>query len=107
MGFVQHPQERPFFLLGAHSLRQLQIPPGVQIQFHELSRGVILQLANVGQIVFLQGQQGPKQRAAGNNCGGHARDSQLGKILRKVLFQQFFALFKTEKFRFSLVHAAV
>ena len=58
VGLVQHPQKGSPLFLGAHGLRQLQIPPGVQIQLHEPTCCVILQLPDVGKIVFLQGQKG-------------------------------------------------
>ena len=55
VGFVQHPQQRTLLFLGAHGLRQFQIPPGIQVKLHEPSGGVVLKLADMGKIVFLQG----------------------------------------------------
>ena len=106
IGFIQHPQKGALLFLGPHGFRQLQIPTGVQIQLHEFSGGVVLQLPDVGKIVFLQGQQGLQQRAAGNDGLGEGGNAQLSGGGPKVLLQQCFGLFQLEKLRLSFVHTA-
>ena len=107
VGFIQHPQQGSFFLFGTHGFRQFQIPPGVQIQFHELSGGIVLQLADVGQIIFLQRQQGLQQCTAGNHGSGQSYQPQLGQRCLEMAFQQTFRLFQPEQFCLTFVHTAV
>ena len=84
VGLVQNPQQGAFFLLGAHGLRQLQIPPGIQIQLHEFAGGVVLQLADVSQTVFLNEQQGLQQSSCGNHGGRQIGNAHLDKGRPKV-----------------------
>ena len=107
VGLVEDPKQCALFLLGAHGLRQFQVPPGIQVQFHEFSGGVVLQLPDVGQVIFLQGQQGLQQRAAGDDGGGHSREAHLGKALAEVTFQQCFAGLQLEQLALAFIHAAV
>ena len=107
VGLIQHPQQRALLFLRAHGLRQFQIPPGVQIQLHEPACGVILQLPDVGKVVFLQGQQGLQQCAAGNDGGGHSRNAHLGKSGMEVIFQQCFRTFQSEQLLLSLADTAI
>ena len=53
VGLVQHPQKGAFLFLAPKGFRKLQIPPGIHIQLHEFAGGVVLQLTDVGQVVFL------------------------------------------------------
>ena len=106
-GLVQHPQKRPFFILGAHGFRQLQIPAGVQIQLHEFAGGVVLQLPDVGQIVFLDEQQRLQQGTGGNLGGGQAGQAQIGKGGMEMVLQQRFGIGQVELVGLSFVHAAV
>ena len=107
MGLVQYPQKRSPLFLGTHGLRQLQIPPGVQIQLHEPAGCVILQLPDVGKVVSLQSQQGLQQCAAGNDGGGHSRNAHLGKGGMEVIFQQCFRTFQSEQLLLSLADTAI
>ena len=52
-GLVQHPQKAALLLLAPQSLRQLQIPPGRQIQLHELPLPVVVQPVYMVQVRFL------------------------------------------------------
>ena len=52
-GLVQYPQEAPLFLLAPEGLRQLQIPPGRQVQLHEPALLVVVQVVDVAQVRLL------------------------------------------------------
>ena len=106
MGLVQHPQKGAPLFFGAHGFRQLQISPGVHVQLHEFAAGVVLQLADVGQVIFLQGQQGLQQGAAGDDGGGEGGKAQLLQRGTKMGLKQLGAGLQPEEAPFSLVHAA-
>ncbi len=107
MGLVQHPQKGAFFLLGAHGLCQLQVPPGIQVQLHEAAGGIVLQLPDVFQVVFLQCQQGLQKGSAGGQGSGEGGKAQLLNGFSEVSLQAGAGLFKIEVLGLSLVHTAV
>ena len=106
VGFVQYPQQGALFLLGAHGLCQLQVPPGIQIQLHKAAGGVVLQLPDVFQVIFLQGQQSLQQSPAGGQCCGEGGKAQLLHRAAEMAFQAGTGLFKIEILCLTLVHAA-
>ena len=53
LGLVQNPQQAPLLLLAPEGLRQFQIPPGRQVQFHEPALLVVIQVVDVAQIGLL------------------------------------------------------
>ena len=107
VGLVQDPQQSPPLFLGAHGLRQLQVPPGIQIQLHEAAVGVVLQLPDMGQVVLLQGQQSLQQGPAGADGPGKGAHAQILDRFSKVLVEQLFTLRQLEVPGGALVYAAV
>ena len=53
LGLVQDPQQAPLLLLAPQGLRQLQIPPGRQVQLHEPPLLIVVQVVDVGEVRFL------------------------------------------------------
>ena len=106
MGLIQHPQQGSLFLLGAEGLRQLQIPPGIHIQFHKSAGSVVLQLADMCQIVFLEGQKSLQQTAAGHNGLGKSCKAQVSKTLAEVFFQYIGGGLHVKLFLPALIYTA-
>ena len=52
-GLVQHPQQGALFLLAPQSCRQLQVPPGRQVQLHEPALLIVIQGIDVGKVRLL------------------------------------------------------
>ena len=65
LGLIQHPQQAALLLLAPQRLRQLQIAPGRQVQLHELSRPVplqLIQLLHIGLLRLVEIRQQSAQR---------------------------------------------
>ena len=60
-GFIQHAQQRAFFVFLPHGFCQFQISPAGNVQGHKIANGVIFQHRNMLQIIFLGFQQVPQQ----------------------------------------------
>ena len=88
---IQHPQEASFLLLAPQGLRQLQVPPGRQVQLHEAAFLVVIQVVDVGEIRFLGLVQVMQQPAQGHgrrrDTGGEAGKGLVPELAADVLFR--------------------
>ena len=84
LGLVQHPQQAPLFLLAAQGLRQLQIPPGRQVQLHKLPLLIVIQVVHVAQVGFLRlveiAQQRPQRQSRGGVPLGQASGGLVAEL---------------------------
>ena len=84
LGLVQHPEEAPLLLLAAQGLRQLQVPPGRQVQLHELPLLIIVQVVHMAQVGFLRlveiAQQRPQRQSRGGVPLGQASGGLVAEL---------------------------
>ena len=90
-GLVQHPQERALLLPVPERLRQLQIPPGGEIQLHEPALLVVVQVVDVGEVRLLglvQIVEQPAQSHGRRRVGpGQAVECLLPELAADVLLR--------------------
>ena len=89
-GLVQYPQKAALFLLAPQSFRQLQIPPGRQIQLHELPLPVVVQPIHVLQIRFLGVMEVIQQRPQRQHGRRVVTGQPLGGVVPELLADALF-----------------
>ena len=91
LGLVQHPEEGALLLLAPEGLRQLQIPPGGEIQLHEPALLVVVQVVDVGQVRLLGLvqiiQQAPQGHGRRRVVSGQAAEGLLSELAADVLLR--------------------
>ena len=105
MRLIKNPQKRPFFLLGAHGLAQLEIAPRVQIQLHILPLLIQPQIIEACKARRLRFFKIIEQATKGTGRERHNPETCRIKILYMEVFADtLFRCFRVEAFLFHRFH---